>query len=121
MTSGGQCVMTAGIQRMLLLSANNWDMRTLEVSLVFNNHEVQLPECTLLLDSNPPAGRAFRNAFFGEGTGPVFLDDVQCSSSSNQLLECFSSPILTHNCLHTEDAGVECEGKFTYTFVETLS
>ena len=122
MTSGGQCVMTAGIQRMLLLSANNWDMHTLEVSLAFNN---EVAECTLLLDSNeyllstdinPPAGRAFRNAFFGQGTGPIFLDDVQCSSSSNQLLECFSSPILTHNCLHTEDAGVECEG-----IVETLS
>ena len=112
MTSGGQCVMTAGIQRMLLLSANNWDMRTLEVSLVFNNHEVAT-RMYPLTDSNPPAGRVFRNAFFGEGTGPIFLDDVQCSSTSSQLLECFSNPILIHNCLHTADAGVGCEGKFT--------
>ena len=36
MTSGGQCVMTPGIQQMLLLYADNWDMRTLEVSLVSN-------------------------------------------------------------------------------------
>ena len=55
-------------------------------------------------------GRAYGNAHFGAGNGPIFLDDVQCSSSSNQLLECSSRPILTHNCLHTADAGVGCEG-----------
>ena len=37
MTSGEQCVMTFGIQLMLLLSASNWDMHTLEVSLVSSN------------------------------------------------------------------------------------
>ena len=57
------------------------------------------------------AGRAYSNAHFGAGTGPVFLDDVQCTSSASQLLECSSSPILTHNCQHSDDAGVECEGK----------
>ena len=56
------------------------------------------------------AGRIFINAFFGAGTGSIFLDDVQCNSSASQLLECSSSPILTHNCIHTEDAGVGCEG-----------
>ena len=56
------------------------------------------------------AGRAFRNAYFGAGSGPIFLDDVQCTSSSNQLLECPSRPILSHNCLHSADAGVGCEG-----------
>ena len=33
MTSGGQCVMTAGIALMLLWSASNWVMHTLEVSI----------------------------------------------------------------------------------------
>ena len=59
------------------------------------------------------AGRIFRNGFFGAGNGPIFLDDVQCSSSAGQLLECFSRPILTHDCVHTEDAGVGCEGIHT--------
>ena len=31
MTSGGQCVMTAGVVLMLLWSASSWDMHTLEV------------------------------------------------------------------------------------------
>ena len=57
------------------------------------------------------AGIARSNAFFGAGTGPIFLDDVQCTSSSSQLLECSSRPILTHNCLHSADASVECEGR----------
>ena len=55
-------------------------------------------------------GIAYSNARFGVGTGPIFLDDVQCTSSSSQLLECSSSPILTHNCQHSDDAGVGCEG-----------
>ena len=57
-------------------------------------------------------GRAYSNAHFGAGSGPIFLDDVQCSSTFNQLLECSSRPILSHNCLHTADAGVGCEGIF---------
>ena len=32
MTSGEQCVMTTGTALMLLWSASNWDMDTLEVS-----------------------------------------------------------------------------------------
>ena len=56
-------------------------------------------------------GTAYRNAHFGAGSGPIFLDDVQCTSSSNQLLECFSRPILSHNCSHSADAGVDCKSK----------
>ena len=55
-------------------------------------------------------GRAYSNARFGTGSGPIFLDDVQCTSSSSKLLECPSRPILSHNCLHSADAGVGCEG-----------
>ena len=65
------------------------------------------------------AGRAFTNAFFGAGTGPIYLDEVQCRSSSSQLLECSSRPIGSHDCLHTADAGVGCEGMYciqVYTF-----
>ena len=57
-------------------------------------------------------GRAYHNAYFGAGSGAIFLDDVQCISSSSQLLECPSRPILSHNCLHSDDAGVGCEGMF---------
>ena len=59
-------------------------------------------------------GVAYRNAHFGAGTGPIYLDDVACTSSDSQLLECHSRPILTHNCLHSADAGVGCKGTFVY-------
>ena len=35
MTSGGLCVMTTGVDLILLLSANNWDIHTLEVSVIY--------------------------------------------------------------------------------------
>ena len=65
-------------------------------------------------------GRAYSNAYFGTGSGPIFLDDIQCSSSSEELLQCFSSPILSHNCLHSADAGVGCEGMFQKISTESL-
>ena len=66
--------------------------------------------CTVSLHAG---GRAYSYAYFGIGSGQIFLDDVQCSSSSSQLLECPSSPILSHNCLPSADAGVGCEGNLS--------
>ena len=60
-------------------------------------------------------GIVYSNAFFGAGTGPIFLDDVHCTSSASQLLECSSRPILTHNCQHSDDAGVGCDGELIKT------
>ena len=57
-------------------------------------------------------GTPYYNAFFGAGTGPIYLDDVACTSSASQLLECSSSPVLVHDCDHHADAGVGCEGMF---------
>ena len=61
-------------------------------------------------------GRAYINAHFGVGSGSIFLDDVQCTSSSNQLLRCPARKILSHNCHHSDDAGVGCEGMFHKKF-----
>ena len=61
-------------------------------------------------------GIPYYNAYFGAGTGPIYLDDVACTSSVNQLLECSSSPVLAHNCDHHADAGVGCEGSFMNTY-----
>ena len=64
----------------------------------------------MFADLTSAGGIAYSNAHFGAGTGPIYLDDVTCTSSASQLLECSSQPILTHNCLHSADAGVGCEG-----------
>ena len=43
------------------------------------------------------------------------MDDVACTSSDSQLLECSSRPIMRHNCSHFVDAGVGCEGNISET------
>ena len=50
---------------------------------------------------------AFGSAYFGQGSGPINLDDVQCTGNEAGLLDCTYNP--THNCVHFEDAGVRCE------------
>ena len=115
MTSGGQCAMMAGAPLMPLWSASNWDMQPLEVSLnicKLELHWLFCPSLNYILYTYCSGGVAYSNAFFGAGTGPIYLDDVACTSSASQLLECSSRPILTHNCQHSADAGVGCKGNF---------
>lgn len=47
-------------------------------------------------------------AFFGEGVGPIWFDDVSCNGSEIKLDDCQKSLVGMHNCAHGEDAGVEC-------------
>ncbi|XP_032297004.1 deleted in malignant brain tumors 1 protein-like isoform X2 [Coturnix japonica] len=44
----------------------------------------------------------------GEGAGPIWLDDVNCTGTEAALSECRASPWGQHNCGHMEDASVEC-------------
>ena len=59
----------------------------------------------------PTPATAYGTAYFGAGTGPIFLDSVGCTGSESSLLACYSDPIASHDCSHSEDAGVHCEGQ----------
>ena len=52
---------------------------------------------------------AYQNARYGQGTGPILLDNVACSGSESSLISCSYTVLGSHNCDHTEDAGVRCE------------
>ncbi|XP_029949275.1 deleted in malignant brain tumors 1 protein-like [Salarias fasciatus] len=48
-------------------------------------------------------------AHFGQGSGPIWYDNVMCTGSETKLFECRHQGIGSHNCGHHEDAGVVCE------------
>ena len=56
---------------------------------------------------------AYSFARFGQGSGPIYLDQVGCTGSEAMLGDCTSNPIGLHDCSHFEDAGVGCQGTFT--------
>jgi hypothetical protein len=56
---------------------------------------------------------AVSRAGFGQGPGPILLDDVQCVGTESTLLSCQNSGIGNHNCAHSEDAGVRCQQPVT--------
>ncbi|XP_071480511.1 uncharacterized protein [Diadema antillarum] len=59
------------------------------------------------------ASASYTNAHFGQGSGPIFLDGTGCTGTENSLLQCPRCYWECHNCGHSEDAGVRCEGDRT--------
>ncbi|KAJ8042162.1 Deleted in malignant brain tumors 1 protein [Holothuria leucospilota] len=56
----------------------------------------------------PNAIASYGNAFFGQGSGQIWMDDVQCNGMESSLSECMHNGFGIHNCGHHEDAGVAC-------------
>merc|ERR1711931_427488 len=54
------------------------------------------------------ATEAYSSAYFGQGYGTIWVDDLACDASHTDINSCMTLPWGSHNCVHGEDAGVAC-------------
>lgn len=45
---------------------------------------------------------------FGEGSGPILYDDLECSGTELRLVDCPHAGTGVHDCVHADDAGAVC-------------
>ena len=57
------------------------------------------------------------SAYFGQGSGRIWLDDVACSGSESSLSFCLHAGWSVENCGHDGDAGVICRGTLRHILV----
>jgi len=64
--------------------------------------KVSPDSCIVPTDAQPRS-----NAAFGQGTGPIFLNNVVCGTTQNRLTDC-TFDMNTAGRTHADDAGVVC-------------
>ncbi len=45
---------------------------------------------------------------FTNGVGQIWLDNVRCRGTEARLIDCLANSLGSHDCGHSEDAGVRC-------------
>ena len=77
--------------------------RILQLRLVSKQYQIKV-----LLNFDSVGATARTNAAFGQGTGPILLDEVMCIGLEYRLFDCPHAGIEVDNCGHSQDAGVVC-------------
>ncbi|XP_063969888.1 neurotrypsin-like isoform X2 [Lytechinus pictus] len=84
---------------------DDWDLADADVVCrQFGYAEGAVAACTMMSCGFP------RPNDFGEGSGPIWLDNVRCVGTEERITDCPANPIGDQNCMHFEDAGVICKG-----------
>nr|XP_014349443.1 PREDICTED: immunoglobulin superfamily member 1-like [Latimeria chalumnae] len=58
------------------------------------------------------------SAVFGEGSGVIWLDEVQCTAAAHSLSSCRANSWGDNNCIHEQDAGVVCSESMSKPIAE---
>ncbi|KAL4221648.1 Deleted in malignant brain tumors 1 [Mactra antiquata] len=53
-------------------------------------------------------GVAYPGAYYGEGYGPIIIDDLNCYGYESDITQCPSRTWNSNNCAHKEDVGINC-------------
>ncbi|XP_067320842.1 deleted in malignant brain tumors 1 protein-like [Anolis sagrei] len=56
------------------------------------------------------ASKALGRAHYGQGSGPIWLENINCTGEEASLKECQKGGWGEHSCRHSQDASVECSG-----------
>ena len=101
MKSGALCVIIGGHKTMQLLSV---DSLVIQRMVCLCSMYISLKNPT---KNNDHVGALpYYHATFGEGSGPIHLNYVNCNGDELLLIKCDYGP--ADNCTHNEDAGVKC-------------
>lgn len=58
----------------------------------------------------PGAMETTVGSYYGNGTGPIWLSEVNCEGTESAIDDCQSPPFGEHYCDHSNDVGVICDG-----------
>lgn len=62
----------------------------------------------------------YHASYYGIGTGPIWMDNVQCNGHETSLSTCTFKGWGINDCTHHNDAGVACKSKMESVFIVIL-
>ncbi|XP_078685512.1 uncharacterized protein LOC144918527 [Branchiostoma floridae x Branchiostoma belcheri] len=74
-----------------------------------NGFDLKDAEVVCRMLGYPNANRLRPNGYFGIGTGPIYLEDLQCDGTESSLFNCSHKGWRVHDCYHGDDVGVVCD------------